>query len=183
MLLKHGDDPSLRTLFVSALAASLGGERAVRGLLDRSGLTDPAVPFPDALDRYSDLAVYLPGTHVLNADWGVGRVTGHDGEFLSIDFQHKRDHRLSLSIAETAISVVPENLVAVAYFEDPEGIERERDENPAALVLRAVQQEGGGDQRQGAQGGADTGRRAVRELGDVVAQGARSSRQRAAHRP
>ncbi len=143
VLLKHGDDPSLRTLFVSSLAASLGGERAVRGLLDRSGLTDPAVPFPDALDRYSGLAVYLPGTHVLNADWGVGRVTGHDGEFLSIDFQHKRDHRLSLSIAETAISVVPENLVAVAYFEDPEGIERERDENPAALVLRAVQQEGG----------------------------------------
>lgn len=143
ILLRQGDDPVLRARFVSALSGSLGGERAVGGLLDRAGITDFSVPFADALDRYEALATYLPGTHVLNADWGIGRVVAHDGENLTIDFQRKAGHRLGLSIAETALSVVPDNLVAVAYFEDPEGILRERDEDPAALVLRAVHQAGG----------------------------------------
>jgi transcription elongation factor GreA len=140
---KRGEDPALREAFVSSLAVSLGGEKAIGGLLDKTGLRDAEVPFRDALHKYEELAVYLPGTHVFDSDWGVGKVKAHDGEFLTIDFQNKPGHRLSLQIAETAVSVVPDTMVAVAYYEDPETLETERDEDPASLVVRAIEQEGG----------------------------------------
>jgi len=143
LLRNDGRPESVRALYVRALTASHGGEAAVGGLVRMAGLGDEAAPFADSVTRYESLATYLPGGYVFDRDWGVGRVTAHDGEYLTIDFREERGHRMSLQIAFHAISVIPDTLVSVAYFEDPEGIVRERDEEPASLVVRAAIERGG----------------------------------------
>jgi len=143
LLRNDGRPASVRVLYVKALTASLGGESAVGGLVRTAGLGDGSVPFADAVARYDSLAAYLPGAHVFDRDWGVGRVVAHDGAYLTVAFREKPGHRMSLQIAFHAISVIPDTLVSVAYFEDPEEIVREREEEPASLVVRAVIERGG----------------------------------------
>ncbi len=143
----HGN-PDIRKLYVECLTDAMGGAAAVGGLIEASRLPDPSVPIAEALKRMDALTKVLsgsmlPGTHVLNRDWGIGKVTAHDGTFLTVDFKDKPGHRIALEIAERALVIVPDTLVTVAYFDDPDGIERELAEDPVAVVVRALVERGG----------------------------------------
>lgn len=139
--------PGLRGLYVECLTDTLGGKQAVGGLIEASGLPNAAIPVNEALRKLDSLTTLLPGTflpgvHVLEREWGIGKVVAHDGKFLTIDFRGKPGHRISLEIVERALVIAPENLVAVAWFDDPTTLEHERDTDPVAIVVRAVAQYG-----------------------------------------
>ncbi len=144
---KYEAPAGLRQLYVECLTDCLGGKHAVGGLVEASGLPDPAVPINEALRRLDKLTkllpgTFLPGVHVLEREWGIGKLIAHDGKFLTIDFRGKPGHRMSLEIVERALVIAPENLVAVAWFDNPAALEKERDEDPVALVVRSVRQWG-----------------------------------------
>lgn len=134
---------AVRAAYVEIVTQLLGGEAAAGALVRESGLADPSVPFPKALAEFKKLSEFRPGMHVRGADWGVGKVRANDARFLTIDFADRPGHRMSLEVASRSIAPLSANSVAAALFDEPETVLRERDDDPVALLVRALRELGG----------------------------------------
>ncbi|MCE5215847.1 GreA/GreB family elongation factor [bacterium] len=143
ILLKHKDLARLRPAYGRALLMSQGGDAGVAAFIHDCGLDNPEIPLEDALERFREMYDLRPGAYVQHHNFGVGRISAHDGEFLIIDFEEKQGHRMALEIARRSLRPLPDGCLRVARFRDPEGIANEIANDPASLLVRALTELGG----------------------------------------
>jgi transcription elongation factor GreA len=112
-------------------------------LLSRSGVLDPEVKVETALKTLEPLLAFAPGYFVLHASWGVGRISLNDGETLILDFPGSSNHRMSVSLARRALTVVPADDLRVLKSQDADALKRRLKEDPAGIAFLGIRQLGG----------------------------------------
>lgn len=132
-----------RPLFVDLTIAQFGGEEAIGGLARTAGLPDPTVPLREALVRFRELSALRPGVYVEHSSWGVGRVTANDGRALTIDFADRPAHRMGIDLAVRSLRSLTDDLLRVRVLADPEGLRRQAEEDPVAILAQALREAGG----------------------------------------
>jgi transcription elongation factor GreA len=113
------------------------------GVLRAAALPDAAVPLLAALERYDVIAALPPGRAVLHGSFGAGRVTANDGETVRIDFAKSPSHRMPYAAARRTLTPLAEDDLRLLRFTAPGELARLRNEEPATVLVRALQAAGG----------------------------------------
>ncbi|MDM7913767.1 MAG: hypothetical protein QUU85_00675, partial [Candidatus Eisenbacteria bacterium] len=114
---------------------------AAEGILDllgRSGILDAQMRAETALKQLQTLLEFAPGFHVLHDSWGIGRIRLNDGDTLVVDFRTTKNHRMKLTLARRALTVIPPDDLRVLHSEDPAELKRLLRENPSEVIVRAL---------------------------------------------
>lgn len=124
----------IRTLAPQAFPSADG----IMDLLGRSGILDPQIRTEASIKQLETLLEFAPGYRVLHASWGIGRVVLNDGDTLVVDFKETRNHRMKLTLARRALSVIPQDDLRVLQIDQPDDLKRLLKEQPAEVVVRAL---------------------------------------------
>jgi transcription elongation factor GreA len=112
-------------------------------VIAQSGLGDQGVPVPAALQRYDAVAALAPGRPVFHTSFGAGRIAANDGENVFIDFAHAKHHRMPHAAALRTLAPLAENDLRLIKVADPAALERLVQDEPATVVVRALEALGG----------------------------------------
>ena len=102
-------------------------------------------PLEEALEAMDSLLAFLPDRFVRHPDWGVGRVKELDiiTRRVKINFQRKRNHRMGLELAQTALDRLEPDDFRVLAVIDKDGLQKLKEENPVELVKIVLKSFGG----------------------------------------
>jgi transcription elongation factor GreA len=112
-------------------------------LMNRSGLLDPDAKVDAAVKSLEPMLALAPGYFVMHASWGIGRIRLNDGETLILDFQEANNHRMTVSLAKRALTVVPADDLRVLKVQDPASLKSKAKDDPEGVVFLAIRQLGG----------------------------------------
>lgn len=129
----------LRELAVEAFPQVDG----ILDLLGRSGILDPEVKVESAVKSLEPLLTFAPGYYVIHASWGIGLIKLNDGETLILDFPGSANHRMSVSLARRALTVVSPDDLRVLKSLDADGLKRKIKEDAAGVAYLGIRQLGG----------------------------------------
>jgi transcription elongation factor GreA len=89
----------------------------------------------------SKLEAMEPGSYVIHRSWGFGQIKKYDeaAQRLIIDFQGKKGHPMDPAFCITTMEVLPEKHLLVRKETDTRKIEELVAENPAQLVVEALE--------------------------------------------
>jgi len=137
------EEKAFRRVAAAAGVAAHSNVRNPDTLFQRAGIADPAVPLPDALSTLDQLLEVPPGRHVLHQGWGVGEVLDNDGENLTIRFEERSRHRMSISLAKSALQLLAPTDIRVKVFNDRDGMMGALQENRAEFLFHTLEHLGG----------------------------------------
>src|SRR5882672_12246627 len=82
-----------------------------------------------------------PGAYVVHRSWGFGQIKSYDdaSQRLIIDFKGKKSHAMDPAFCITTMEVLPEKHLLVRKETDTKKINELIAENPAQLVVEALQ--------------------------------------------
>jgi transcription elongation factor GreA len=140
LLPKAPTESNLRRFIMEIAAEALPGVDGVLDLLARSGILDPKVKAPGALHKLKQLLELAPGYRVLHHNWGVGRIRSNEGDALIIDFPDRAGHRMSLSIARSALTVIPPDDLRALWTEKPDQVREMVRAKPADVAYLAIRE-------------------------------------------
>ncbi|MFH1277256.1 MAG: GreA/GreB family elongation factor [Candidatus Eisenbacteria bacterium] len=141
---KSPDRDAYRKFAAAAGIAAHDGIRDPATLFKTAGIADPKVPAEQALQALDKLLEMPPGRHVLHHGWGVGEILANDGESLTIRFREKGLHRMSVSLAKTALTLLRPTDLRVKVYLDRDGMMAALKENRAEFLYHALVHLGGG---------------------------------------
>lgn len=132
----------LQKEILSALEGIWPGKPNFKAILEYVGLTKPSeepAKIWDKVTRMQSLLLYDVGEVVAMANQGVGRIVEVNLplETLKIDFEKRSGVTVGFRAAAKMLTPLPPGHILRRKIEDPEGLARLRDEQPAEL-LRAV---------------------------------------------
>ena len=108
---------------------------AVSSLIAKSPSLKAAKPKLEAME---------PGAYVVHRSWGFGQIKSYDEatQRLIIDFKGKKGHAMDPAFCLTTLEVLPEKHLLVRKETDARGVAALVTENPAQLVVEALQADG-----------------------------------------
>jgi transcription elongation factor GreA len=124
----------IRTLAPEAFPAAEG----ILDLLGRSGILDQQIRTELSIKQLETLLEFAPGFHIIHASWGIGRVRLNDGDTLVLDFRETKNHRMKLSLARRALTVLPKDDLRVVQAEEPQELKRMLRESPGEIIVRVL---------------------------------------------
>jgi len=143
LLPKAPADTRLRRYMMELAPHALPDVDGVLDLLSRSGILDPKVKVETAEKRLHELLEFAPGHRVLHQSWGAGRIRAHEGDALIIDFAGRPSHRMSLTLARSALKVIPADDLRVLTVEQPDRVKQMLRGKPADIAFLAIRELGG----------------------------------------
>ncbi|HET9253490.1 MAG TPA: hypothetical protein VFP58_15355, partial [Candidatus Eisenbacteria bacterium] len=135
--------PAPRALFSGYLRVALAREPDPDAILDGSGAGDPAAPIDAVASRLPKILALPPGAHVAHTTWGLGRVTGSDGENLTLDFPARAGHKMSFAMASKSLDRLPGDGLRVLAIEDPAKLRELAQAGAPEVLVRALRDIGG----------------------------------------
>ena len=108
-------------------------------LFETAGIAGDLVPTEEALALLDRLLELPPGRHVFHASWGVGEILESDGEALKIRFEEKGEHKMSLSLAKTALLLLEPTDIRVKVYRDRDGMMTALKEKKADFLFHALE--------------------------------------------
>ncbi|MFH1679364.1 MAG: GreA/GreB family elongation factor [Candidatus Eisenbacteria bacterium] len=136
---KSTDREAYRKAAAAAGIAAHASLRDPQKLLDTAGVANRDVPTEDALAMLDRLLEMPPGRHVSHQGWGVGEILENDGETLHLRFDEKGDHRMSVSLARTALTLLDPTDLRVKVFRDREGMMAALKKNRADFLYHVLE--------------------------------------------
>jgi len=114
-------------------------DRLATALIDTAGFG--TVPLEESFRRLDLLLALVPGTLVIDANWGVGTVKRLDDFYkrITIDFTEKPGHTLAFMTACTSLVRAPHDHVLTLRHNDPEGVKKMAAEQQGKLVCFVLQ--------------------------------------------
>lgn len=96
---------------------------------------------PSLKGAKAKLEAMEPGSYVIHRSWGFGRIQSYDeaSQKLLIDFQDKPGHPMDPAFCVTTMDVLPPKHLLVRKQTEPDVIQKLIEENPAQLVVEALQ--------------------------------------------
>lgn len=135
---KAPEDTSLRRWIRTLAPEAFPAADGILDLLGRSGILDPQVKAETSIKQLETLLEFAPGFRVLHASWGVGKVVLNDGDTLVVDFKDTKNHRMKLTLARRALTVMPPDDLRVLQAENPDELKRVIKEEPAEVITRTL---------------------------------------------
>ncbi len=137
-------DESLREPIVDTLRKLHEDNLQIERVLDHSNIRSDR-PLPEALEEVELLVRFLPDSYVRHPDWGIGRVKDLDmsANRVIINFQRKRNHKMDLQMASTAVESLARDDFRVLRIVDSERITNLIKEDPVELVKIMLRSFGG----------------------------------------
>ena len=93
-------------------------------------------PFAESVGRLGRLLSFQPGTRVLNAAWGLGKITELDAFYrrVKVDFRTRRNHQLTFDAACETLVLAPEDHILVTADADRPRVQEMLDKRPGEFV-------------------------------------------------
>lgn len=143
VLPKAPADSNLRRFMLEIAPQAIPDVDGILDLLQRSGILDPKVKVETALKHLHEMLEFAPGYRVLHHTWGAGRIRVNEGDTLIIDFPGRTGHRMSLTLARNALTVIPADDLRVLWVESPDRVHAMLRESPADLAYLTIRELGG----------------------------------------
>ncbi|MDY6934581.1 MAG: transcription elongation factor GreA [Spirochaetota bacterium] len=71
-----------------------------------------------AIQNFEKNIVFDKANYVIHRSWGIGKITDIDSEYITIDFQDKTDHRMSIQMSLQSLTPVNKDHIYVMEYED-----------------------------------------------------------------
>jgi len=136
---KSTERETFRNAAFAAGVAAFATLRDPEKLFLTAGISNPDVPIEKSLAMLDRLLETPPGRHVIHQGWGVGEILENDGETLQLRFDGKRDHRMSVSLARTALVLLEPTDLRVKVFLDREGMMEALRKNRADFLYHVLE--------------------------------------------
>lgn len=132
-----------RTACANAVQKILGKAPESRAFVKNCGL-ERRIPVTECLDRLTLLRALKPGTLCVDKTWGFGIVQSTDPfyERVTVDFDKKNGHELSMSYAAETLELLDEKHLLAVKHADPKGLATLIKEDPAQVVRMALRSYG-----------------------------------------
>lgn len=135
---KAAPEVDLRKWILNLASEAFPSADGILDLLGRSGVLDPQIKPETSVRQLETLLEFAPGFHVLHASWGIGRVRLNDGDTLVLDFLDTKNHRMKLTLARRALTVLAADDLRVLQAENPAELKRLVKNEPAEVIVRAL---------------------------------------------
>jgi len=135
--------PRARTLLAALLRIAVASEPDPDAIVAGSGIQNPAEPISAVRAHLPKILSLPPGADVAHGTWGLGRVAANDGESVSLEFQGRAGHKMSLSMAARALDRLPPDGLRVLAARDPERLRRMIRARDPQVVVSALRDLGG----------------------------------------
>ena len=109
----------------------------------QSGLGDPEVPLPKAIEAFDTIASLAPGRGVLHDGFGPGRIVSNDTVTIVVDFMKSKGHKMPYVAARRTLTPVAEDDIRLVRFTNPAEVARLRTEDHAGMIVSALKCLGG----------------------------------------
>lgn len=92
--------------------------------LKMSELGNNRKPVKLCITNFERNIVFDTGNYVMHRNWGVGKITSisQTGDSIFVDFEEKKDHKLSIQMAITSLKPLKKDHIWVQHYEDKNGI-------------------------------------------------------------
>jgi len=139
----HAHEPAFKGICADAVERAFA-TRLGKVLFKNAGFRDPAVTAAEAVHRMDVLARLKDGVFCADKTWGFGVVRRVDDfyERVSIDFDRKRGHEMSMAYAAETLDLVPPSHFLVRLHQDQAGVRKMVEADPAALVRLVLESYG-----------------------------------------
>jgi len=113
-------------------------DRLATALIDTAAFGE--LPIEESFRRLDLLLALVPGTLVIDANWGAGIVKRLDDFYkrMTVDFPGKPGHTLSFTTACDSLVRAPHDHLLTLRHNDPEGVKKMVKEKPGELVYLAL---------------------------------------------
>ncbi len=143
LLPKAPADTKLRRFLMELAPLAMPDVNGALDILSRSGILDPKVKVETAEKRLNELLEFAPGFRVLHQSWGAGKIRANEGDALIIDFANRPGHRMSMSLARSALKVIPADDLRVLAVEQPTVLQEMIRQKPVDIAYLAIRELGG----------------------------------------
>lgn len=133
----------LRPIWARAMAAPHSYSESLAELIKSSGLDNPEVPLPDALDAFHDAVAFSPGAYIGHRSWGVGQIRDNDGAELVVDFADKPRHHMALAMARQILTPLAPGSLQVQRHTDFDALRAQATSDPAGIIMRLLEENNG----------------------------------------
>jgi transcription elongation factor GreA len=110
----------------------------------QSGLGDPEIPLPKAIEAFDTIASLAPGRGVLHDGFGPGRIVSNDTVTIVVDFMKSKGHKMPYVAARRTLTPVTEDDIRLVRYTNPGEVARMRAEDQSAMIVSALRVLGGG---------------------------------------
>lgn len=140
---KGADLEPLREHLIAALRRAHEGKAWLPKLIELTGIEQEGVDLHEAFDRIEEVFAFPPGRYVAHHSFGVGPVLDTDGEKVIIDFPETGRKEMTVSMGKRALTLLRPEDIRAQEAREPQQVAREKEEEPASLVVRALRHLGG----------------------------------------
>ncbi|GBF41611.1 fused transcript cleavage factor/unknown domain fusion protein [Leptospira ellinghausenii] len=108
--------------------------------LKMSELGNNRKPVKLCITNFERNIVFDTGNYVMHRNWGVGKITSisQTGDSIFVDFEEKKDHKLSIQMAITSLKPLKKDHIWVQHYEDKKGITAMFQENLAEFLKQLL---------------------------------------------
>ncbi|AEC01833.1 transcription elongation factor GreA [Parasphaerochaeta coccoides] len=96
-----------RTLLVDAYKTKYTEHGRLAACMETSGILQNYRDVHTAIEDFEKNISFDTGTFVFHKTWNIGRIRSIDNDRVIIDFSHKRNHEMSISMAFSSLLVLP----------------------------------------------------------------------------
>lgn len=139
------DDHTLRELFVKCLQNLYSNSETLKDIFEFTNVHNKEHNLADALHETERFARFIPDNYVVHPEWGVGKVKDlnmKDRRVL-INFQKKRNHKMALELADTAVEQLASDDIRVLSVVDRDQLMKTAKEDGVAFIKILLKSFGG----------------------------------------
>ncbi len=112
-------------------------------VIKAAGADDKHKPLIGALERFDSIAALPPRRAVMHDSFGAGRIVANDAAEVLIDFAQRKGHRMPYAAARRTLTPIEEDDLRLLRATQPDALKRLREEDPGAVIARALKAVGG----------------------------------------
>ncbi|MCZ8343214.1 MAG: transcription elongation factor GreA [Leptospira sp.] len=108
--------------------------------LKMSELGNNRKPVKLCITNFERNIVFDTGNYVMHRNWGVGKITSisQTGDSIYVDFEQKKEHKLSIQMAITSLKPLKKDHIWVQHFEDAGAVQTMFVENLAEFLVQLL---------------------------------------------
>ena len=130
----HPRDIETRKILISLYEEKYKGHSLFSEFLEISNLKNFKKPIKSAIESFEKHIVFDIGKYVYHRTWGVGKIKEITKENVKIDFESKKDHQMTLSMATKSLTPLPDDHILVLKKEIPDELKRTFQNEPLAII-------------------------------------------------
>lgn len=139
------EDNSLREPFVNCLRQLYSNSETLKDIFEFTHVNKEEHNLADALQETERFARFIPGNYVIHPEWGVGKVKDLNmkSRRVMINFQKKRDHKMALELADTAVEQLLSDDIRVLSVVDRDNLMKTAKEDGVQFIKILLKSFGG----------------------------------------